>query len=122
MTYANDQPDELATYLGDSNIDQTRAALLLRLAESLAESIVAPLPDGAESVVLSASSRAYTNPEGLTSETIGPFNYQRPNGNVYLTREERRTLRRLAGGGGAFSIDMLANYVTPDWVPTDGTA
>lgn len=43
------------------------------------------------------------------SETTGPFTrqytYSNPNGDLYLTKADRRALR---GGAGAYSIDLLA--------------
>jgi hypothetical protein len=41
-----------------------------------------------------------------------------PVGGVYLTRADKADLRRIAGGGGAFSIDLLpADYelCLPPW-------
>lgn len=117
--YTSPTPDTLATYLGAASVDDDRASLLIRLAESVARSIVDPLPNGADVVILSATARAYVNPTQSTSQTAGPFNVAVPFPGVYLTRGEKRTLRSLAGqGGGAFTIDptpedALEGYLDP---------
>lgn len=105
MTLTAPTSAELATYLG-SGVDQARADMLLSLAVDQCSAVVTPLPDEATAVVLSATARAYTNPAGVTQEGAGPFQVTRPSAGVYLTRAERSTLRRLAGGGNAFSIDL----------------
>ena len=104
-------PADLGVYLGIA-IDVPRAAMILEDAQNLCEMIVSPLPAAATSVIKSAATRAYTNPTGVTGETAGPYNVQRPSGGVYLTKGERRTLRTLAGRSGAFSIDLLPKGVT----------
>lgn len=108
------EPADLATYLG-STVDDQRAAQLLQLAQEIAESMVGnPLPLGAEAIVLSAAARGYLNASGVTSETIGPYNIQRPSAGIYLTKAERASLRRLAGRTGAFSVSILP----PEWQAT----
>ncbi|WP_262403452.1 hypothetical protein [Actinomadura sp. CNU-125] len=97
--------DELRVYLGLPDIDQDRAELMLAQATLLAESIVTPLPDAASAVVLAVAGRAYANPQGVAYETVGPVSVQRPQAGLYMTRDERRTLQRLAGRGGAFTVD-----------------
>lgn len=96
---------DLGLYMGDGSIDPSRAELLITQAILLCESFVTPLPDAASVIVLSSAARAYANPQGVTSETIGPFNVQRPWAGVYLTKAERAALRRMAGSGGAFTVD-----------------
>jgi hypothetical protein len=108
--------EELRLYLGLAEIDADRAALLLEQAASLARSIIDPLPDGAKAVILSMAGRAYANPQGISGETIGPYSVQRPQAGLYMTRDERRTLARLAGRGGAFTVDPTPADATP--VPT----
>lgn len=111
MTYTTPDPDALFLLLGSSG-DSDRGDALIAQAETLAASVVSPLPSGAETVVLSAAMRAYANPQGVTTETLGPYSVSRPMAGVYLTKTERATLRRMSGGGGAFSIDPLADYDT----------
>lgn len=111
----------LETYLG-ATVDETRASLLITQASNLVDVYFSPedAPDAADAVVLSAASRAYVNPSGVTSEMTGPYQVTRPSAGVYLTKAERTTLRRLATGGGAFSIDLIPGY--PDSrFPQDAT-
>lgn len=97
---------DLALYLGQ-DVDEDRADLLIEMAVGLVEDIVYPAPDRAKAVVLSSVSRAYSNPTGITTEMVGPYQATRPSAGVYLTKAERNTLRRLAGRSGAFSVDLL---------------
>lgn len=118
---------DLGTYLNDT-IDPTRGQFILNLAHTLCESVVNPLPVGAEVVVLDVTVRAYANPTdvagqdpGLYSEGVGPLSTSTPgysSGGLYLTQENKATLRRLAGTGGAFSIDTTpstAGQSLPWW-------
>lgn len=100
---------DLQSFLGLDSIDDARATLILGLAQDLCESIVAPLPDTARAVVLAVAARAYTNPGNVQQETTGPFSasYGAAAGGMYLTRPDKATLRRLAGSGGAYSIETL---------------
>ena len=100
---------DLETFLGVTfdATDQARATQILGMAMDLAGSFVSPVPVEAKAVVLSAAARSYSNPEGLTQELVGPYQASRPMAGIYLTKGERSTLRRLAGGGGAFSFDLL---------------
>ncbi|HEU5026586.1 MAG TPA: hypothetical protein VFV01_16845 [Spirillospora sp.] len=111
-------PTDLGTYLGVT-IDpgDDRAMLLIDLATQLCESIVNPLPDGADAVVLDVVSRAFTNPTNAHQQTTGPFSasYGTVAGGLWLTRANKATLRRLAGSGGAFTIDVAP--VTAPAVP-----
>lgn len=97
---------DLDTYLGlNGQIDVTRAALVLELAEARCTAVLDPLPSSARGVVLDVAQRAYTNATGVTSESTGPFSAQMPNFGVSLTSANRRELRQIGGRGGAFSID-----------------
>lgn len=99
--------DDLASFLGItwSDLDSARATLLLQLARDTASSVVSPLPASARGIVLTIAARAYTNVQGVTAETIGPYSVQRPAAGLYLTKAEKTQLKSLAGRGGAFSID-----------------
>lgn len=110
----NVDAEQLALYLGLDEIDEARATLMLDQAVLLAESIVKPLPDAASAVVLAIAGRAYANPQGVAYETVGPISVQRPQAGLYMTRDERRTLQRLAGRGGAFTIDPTPADADPD--------
>jgi hypothetical protein len=103
---------DLDVLLGlNGSIDTARATLLLGLATDLCSSIVTPLPDASRAVVLSIAARAYANPTGMAAQTVGPESVQYGTqyggtaGGIYLTKQDRATLRRIAGTGGAFTVD-----------------
>jgi len=96
---------DLELYMGSDTINSSRADLLIAQATLLCESVVTPLPAAADVVIISAAARAYSNPQGVTAESVGPYNVQRPWAGIYLTKAERAALRRMAGSGGAFSVD-----------------
>ncbi|MFF7147462.1 hypothetical protein ACFZAO_05235 [Streptomyces griseoaurantiacus] len=118
MAFTAPTAEELALYLGLGEIEGDRAELLLRTATSLCQTVVKPLPEGAEAVVLSVAGRAYVNPQQVSYETIGPMSVQRPSGSggLYLTKADRTALKSLAGRGGAFTVDPTP--VTADPSPT----
>jgi len=103
-------PTDLGTYLGIA-IDPAndRAILLIDLATQLCQSIVSPLPDGGDAVVLDVVSRAWSNPTNAHQQGAGPFqaSYGTVAGGLWLTRANKATLRRLAGSGGAFTIETM---------------
>lgn len=104
-------PEDLNTYLGVAvgTIDTARASQILGLAQQLCESVVTPLPVGSEGTVLDVAARAFSNPTNVQSEGAGTFTaaYGSVAGGLWLTRQNKATLRRLAGSGGAFTIDTL---------------
>ena len=106
MAYTTPVAADLSTYLGTS-VDAERATMLISLAEKLATSVVATLPEGAEAVVLAVASRAYTNPQAAQFTMTGPYStsYGPVSGGLWLTRNDTAALRRLGGSGGAFTID-----------------
>lgn len=118
--------DDLATYLGLSDIAESRAQMLLdhALAQALSVATVgnvadsgadwSNLPSGAASVILPAVGRRFTNPLGETAETVGPYSVTRTamSGSLF-SDSELETLRRLAGRGGAFSIDTTPPSAHP---------
>jgi hypothetical protein len=99
---------DLESYLGETfdGTAQDRATFVLELVMDEAASIVSPVPSGAKGVVLSAAARIFTNPTGVSQELVGPYQTSRASSNL-LTKAERSSLRRQAGGGGAFSFDLL---------------
>jgi hypothetical protein len=68
-------------------------------------------------VCRTAALRAYNNPNGYTSETIGDYGYQlsQKNTEVYLTDSEALTVRRAADAktGGAYSVRTPAPFDQP---------
>jgi hypothetical protein len=110
-------PEDLGTYLG-SEVDPARAKLIISGAIALCSSIVDPLPEAALSVVLDVAARAYTNPTAVPNQAAGPFTVGSAPGGLWLTRQNKATLRRLAGSGGAFTIETMpstAGTVLPPW-------
>jgi len=93
-------------------VDEDRANFLIDLAIGLAESIVDPVPDSANAIILTAVARVYENPSGATTtEMVGPYQVTRQSNSLsFFTSAELRALRALAGRGGAFSINLLADY------------
>lgn len=101
-------PTDLGTYLG-ADVDNARAQYLIDRATDLCLSVCDPLPATADAVVLDVAVRAYSNPSNVTSQGAGPFPvaYGAVGGGLWLTRQNKATLRRLNGGGGAFTIDTM---------------
>jgi hypothetical protein len=127
--------DDFATYLGNEDLDEERAQFCLDKAQTLCESVVKPLPDGADVVVIDVAQRAYANPVPSSSGPEGPYDLGSPGGlgaGFYLTASNEQTLRHMAGSGGAFTIDTapatvpslpwwdLGSAVSGDWdqIPT----
>ena len=107
-------PSDLATYLGDPNINTARAAQSLQLAQDLCETIWSPIGPAALGTVLAVAARQYVNVSSANSVALGTGHiaYGAPGtskgvGGLYLSRSDKTTLRRLAGRGGAFSVDVL---------------
>lgn len=112
-------PADLGTYLG-ADVDTDRAAFLIAKAVQLCESIIVPLPAGGDAVVLDVAARAYANPSNAQTQAAGPYSatFGALGGGLWLTRQNKATLRRLAGSGGAFTIETLpadAGLSLPWW-------
>ena len=124
MAFTPPTVEQLGLLLGLGEIDGDRADLLIATAISLCQTVVTPLPEGAEAVVLSVAGRAYVNPQQVSYETIGPMSVQRPSGSggLYLTKADKSALKSLAGRGGAFTIDPTPETAdpSPTW-PIDDT-
>lgn len=97
---------DLGTYLAGV-LDETRAQLMIDMATQLCQSLVNPLPNGADAVVFDVAVRAYSNPTSIPAQGAGPFSMGGAAGGLWLTRQNKATLRRLAGSGGAFTIDTM---------------
>ncbi|MGW4223034.1 hypothetical protein ACWEG1_06205 [Streptomyces bauhiniae] len=107
--------EQLGLYLDLDEIKGDRADLLIASAVALCQTVVRPLPEGAEAVVLSCAGRAYVNPQQVSYETIGPMSVQRPSGSggLYLTKGDKSALKSLAGRGGAFTVDPTPATADP---------
>lgn len=118
-------PADLGTYLENPAIDTARATLILQLAQNLCETIWTPLGVTAMGILLGVAARAFNNVTSAHAMGIGSANisYGSPGtsvgvGGLYLSRSDQRTLRLLAGRGGAFSIDPTpadAGQGLPSW-------
>ena len=115
MKFVPPTVEQLGLYLGLGEIEGDRADLLIASAVSLCQTVVRPLPEGAEAVVLSVAGRAYVNPQQVSYETIGPMSVQRPQGSggLYLTKSDKSALKSLAGRGGAFTVDPTPASADP---------
>jgi hypothetical protein len=115
MAFVPPTAEQLGLYLGLDEIQGDRADLLLTTAVALCQTVVNPLPEGAEAVVLSVAGRAYVNPQQVSYETIGPMSVQRPQGSggLYLTKADKSALKSLAGRGGAFTVDPTPATADP---------
>ena len=103
---------DLGTYLENDAINVVRATQSLKLAQDLCETIVTPLPVTAIGTVLAVAARQFNNVTSAHAVGIGSANVSYGSqgsstgvGGLYLSRSDIRTLRLLAGRGGAFSID-----------------
>lgn len=103
--------DDFAVYVNNPDLDRSRARAVLDLAQQLCETITTPLPAGAGIVVMDVAERAYSNPTALQSQGLGFYNdegtAQTSVGGLYLTRENKATLKRLKGSSRAFTIDVM---------------
>lgn len=122
--------DDFALYLNNPAAStDPRATFIVAKAQQLCETIVSPLPTGADLVILDVAERAYANPTSsggsnpaLYAEGEGPFSDATPgfsSGGLYLTAENKSTLRRLNGAGGAFTIDTIPADFVPCLPPWD---
>lgn len=115
MPFIPPTAEELGLFLDLEAIDGARADFLINKAISLCQTVVTPLPEGADAVVLSVAGRAYVNPQQVAYETIGPMSVQRPSGSggLYLTKADKSALKSLAGRGGAFTVDPTPTTADP---------
>lgn len=115
MAFVAPTAEQLGLYLGLPEVEVDRADLLIQSAVALCETLVKPLPGGAQAVVLSVAGRAYVNPQQVSYETIGPMSVQRPQGSggLYLTKSDKSALKSLAGRGGAFTVDPTPASADP---------
>lgn len=116
---------QLGLHLADDEINVDRATLMISQAQKLCESIVGDLASvtGADVVVMRVAARAYVTTHSARRQQLAmsgsPFGtLPGADGGVFLTRQDKTDLRRMAGGGNAFTINPLpADYAPdlPDW-------
>lgn len=119
--------DDLAVYLNDSSLNPDRAEAMIADAQTLCESVLSPLPAAAAVIVKRVAARGYVTTTSTRNAQVAaagsPFG-STPGGlgGVWLSRSDRADLRRLAGGGGSFNIDILpVDYVAPSQHWSDPT-
>lgn len=74
-----------------------------------------PLPDALVPVVCNMVRRALENPRGLVGEQIGSYQWQAASGSataIYVTRDERRLIRRAAGKLGVGTATLEGYLIT----------
>lgn len=114
--------DDLAVWMGTtfSSDDDERATALLDALEGDAVDIGdstwtdTTVPARVQTIIKNAARRAFANPDGFTSETIGSYTYRREAAGVvgtgFFTPFEVRVLRRLGGRVGIDSLEMVRHY------------
>jgi hypothetical protein len=82
------------------------------------------VPDVIVAIVVAVAVRAYRNPDGVRSESIGTYSvaYADSSTAVFLTEGERRLIRRAAGCTGIGSISLEGEWTTNPavYVPVEG--
>lgn len=112
---------------GVSDADRVRAEALLEDASALVRKeagatwvtgdAVVDVPEIVVTITVAVAKRAFENPRGAASETTGPFGVQYPDhaGDlVFLTESEQKTLQRLRGGAGLWTLSTTRGDPTCD--------
>jgi hypothetical protein len=113
---------ELLTRPGFEGLNPGQAGALIDDASALVREAADPELDAVESpdtppavvaVLVNMIRRGFTNPAGHAQETLGDYSYtagtQAGVATVYLTRRERRIVRRAAGKLGAGSLVLTGD-------------
>ncbi len=81
------------------------------------EVVLLDVPAVVESVTLAAAYRAFRNPDGVAQTSLGDasIHYDRGDGQaaVYLTRDERKAIRRAAGTSAVGAIELTSPWAMP---------
>lgn len=122
--------DQLLARPGFESIDSAQAQALIDDASALVRDAATPeldavnapdAPAGVVAVMVNMIRRGLRNPLGHQSETLGDYSYAAGMGGggvatLYLTRRERRLVRRAAGKLGASSLTMTTDL---PWQPSE---
>lgn len=100
------------------------SALVVDVADMTTAWTAATLPAAVLPIVCEVARRAFDNPAGLQSETIGDYTWRggasgtgvAVSSGIYLTSDERRVVRRAAGRLGVGTVTLSADI---PWAPTD---
>lgn len=112
--------DEFSSYIQDDSPTTATVELLRSLVRGLIDEIAAftdAYPASVKIIGLTATARAYNNPQGVVSESMGAYSYTRNQGErrtgVYLTDEEKAKVFTASGAeGGVFDIDTVSSTVS----------
>jgi hypothetical protein len=121
--------DDLAAYMQVPAVTEATGLLLIELTDDLiTDAYGAPLPDPAPGrlrrIALEVAKRAYQNPNGYVSETLGDYSYTRGSrsnpkaldqSGVYLTDEERRAIGNAAGRATIRTVQLVSPMSYSDW-------
>jgi hypothetical protein len=81
------------------------------------EDALLDVPAVIESVTLAVAYRAFRNPDGVAQSSLGDasVSYDRGDGQaaVYLTRDERRSVRKAAGTSAVGAIELTSPWAMP---------
>lgn len=120
--------EEMSARLGLTltGVEQQRALAALQDASALVRSVAeadflddhgeleAPIPDVVVQVTLAAALRAYRNPDGVqraqTADVSVTYRAEGAGDAIFLTTQERRSIRRAMGIGGVVSVPLESAY------------
>lgn len=79
------------------------------------DGILETVPAAIVSVCCAVVRRVLDNPSGLTSEAIAGYSYTQTNASadVFLTKSEKATIRKVMGTGGLVSIELESPFTSP---------
>lgn len=89
-----------------------------------AEDALEEVPDAIVAITVAVAIRAFRNPDGVRSETIGNYSvaYTDSSTAVFLTEGEKRVIRRIVGRGGINSVLLEGEWTlnAASYVPVEG--
>lgn len=81
------------------------------------EGALSSVPAVVEAISLAVAYRAFRNPDGVSQTSLGDASVSYDRGTaqaaVYLTRDERRAVRRAAGTTAAGAIELVSPWAMP---------
>ena len=104
---------------GTAALDDASALIRAEAAQDWVddEGDLAAVPAIVESVALAAAYRAFRNPDGVSQTSLGDASVSYDRGTaqaaVYLTRDERRAVRRAAGTTAVGAIELASPWAMP---------
>lgn len=112
--------DRLGSELSGLELERARAAIndASALIRSEAGTDFEEVPAIIESICLAVAYRAFRNPDGTSQTSIGDvslsFRREGQASAVFLSKAERRAIRKAAGGLGATSITISTPYMSSE--------